>query len=114
MTAAKPRRTSSRNLLLASVTTLVLLGFGGLILAITLGFEQPPTALFLTSALLLFAAPVGVLAHLCLTRQLGGDDKKAWARALLGRRAVHSFSLYLRMADRKAAIQALRTGPRDA
>ena len=72
-----------------------MLGMIGVVIALVLGFEEPPEGLFLVSALCVFAAPAVMLSHLWLTKTITPAEKRAWLRALTGRRALHAASAYI-------------------
>lgn len=72
-----------------------ILGMIGVVIALVLGFEEPPEGLLLLSALCVFAAPAVLLTHLWLTKTIPPAEKRAWLRALTGRRALHAASAYI-------------------
>jgi len=82
---------------------------GAVAMAVTmlLGFEEPNGILLLVSSILLFAAPVAMLAHLALTHELTAEEKRIWFRALTGRRALAACSMYLSGGNRREAIGRL-------
>jgi Mn2+/Fe2+ NRAMP family transporter len=82
-------------------------GIVGLALTAFLGFEEPDTTLVVVSSVLLFAAPVAMLVHLSLTRELTRQEKRIWLRQLTGRRAARAFSEYLTSQDRRATARRL-------
>jgi len=87
--------------------TLNLFGIAGLVLTATLTFEEPSDILLVVSSMLLFAAPLAVLAHLALTRELSRREKRIWIRQLIGRRAPWALSDYLTFPDRRATAKRL-------
>lgn len=72
-----------------------MLGMIGVVIALVLGFEEPPNGLLMVSALCVFAAPAVLLSHLWLTKTITPAEKRAWLRALTGRRALHAASAYI-------------------
>ena len=46
-----------------------------------LAFEEVQTPLLLVSLAFLLAAPVGLVSHLALTKELGASEKGLWRRA---------------------------------
>ena len=81
--------------MLRQSTAVTVLGMIGVALAVMLGFEEAPRGLFLVSALFVFAAPAVLLSHLWLTKTISAAEKRAWVRALTGRRALHAVSAYI-------------------
>lgn len=92
-------------------TLLTIAGAAVLALTVFIGFEEPNGLLLLISAILMFAAPVAMFAHLALTDELSPVEKRIWLRALTGRRALVAFSVYLTCADRRAALDGLTPAP---
>lgn len=105
--SAKKRPLPFTNTLLAVCTILSLFGMAGLVLTAALGFEEPNRALLLFSSLLSLAAPVTVLMHLFVTRELSRHEKQIWVRQLTGRRAPWAFSEYLTSRDRRVTAKRL-------
>jgi hypothetical protein len=101
------RQGSNGNVLFAILSTLSLCGLVGMVLAIVVGFEEPNDLLLLTSAVLMFAAPVGVLGHLWVTKSLTAAEKRAWVRHFTSNRAANAFSIYLTAPDRRTALAQL-------
>jgi len=93
------------NKLLGALAILSLFGIVGLGLMALFGFEQPNSLLLLVSSVLVLAAPVGVLVHLVVTRELTREEKRVWIRALTGPRAPWALSDYLACGDRPAAAR---------
>ena len=81
--------------MLRQSTAVTVLGMVGVALAVLIGFEEAPRDLFLLSALCVFAAPAVLLSHLWLTKTITPAEKRAWLRALTGRRALHAASAYI-------------------
>src|SRR5688572_32063362 len=84
--------------------------FGMVVLALTLvlGFEQPNTALFLLSALLVLAAPSGVLLHLAFNAGLTREEKRTWARALASVHSARALTAYVDGNDRRGTLSRLQ------
>jgi Mn2+/Fe2+ NRAMP family transporter len=82
-------------------------GMVGLAVTVMLGFEEPNNTLFLSSSVLMFAAPVAMLTHLIFTRELTLGEKRIWIRQLAGRHAARAFSAYLASHDRSATADRL-------
>jgi hypothetical protein len=61
----------------------------------------------LTSFVLMLAAPVAMLVHLTVTRELTPREKRIWIRQLAGPRAARAFSAYLTSHDRGATAELL-------
>jgi uncharacterized membrane protein len=82
-----------------SIAGLALLGVTAL-----MGFEEPNAWLLLIATGLALAAPVTVLVHLALTRQLSRDEKRMWRRELTGVSAASALAEYLRASDHRTVI----------
>jgi hypothetical protein len=95
------------NKLLAALAVLSLFGIVGLGLTALFGFETPNNMLLLVSSVLVLAAPVVMLVHLCTTRELTRQEKRIWIRALTGPRAPWAFSDYVSSDDRAATARRL-------
>jgi hypothetical protein len=91
--------------LLTAFIILSISGTIGLIIAVMTGFEEPDSAVLVISSALLLAAPLTVLMHLLLTRQLTRQEKRAWIRSLTSAGAVSALSAYLKSDDRRAAAK---------
>ena len=74
-------------------------GVVALSLALLFGFEEANRLLLWVAAMLLLAAPAVVLGRLAMSPRLTRKQKRAWLRALFGRRALRAWSLYLRRLD---------------
>ena len=98
--------TNSLGILRALVVTLTVLGFTGLILTTTLAFEEPNTMLLLASTFFLIAPVIAVFVHLCVTRALTPEQRRAWFRQLTGRRAPWAFAAYINSSDPAATATA--------
>jgi hypothetical protein len=90
------------NRVLGAFALLSVFGMIGLALTAMLGFEEPNRALFLLSSVLMVAAPVAMLVHLIVTRELTRREKRLWIRQLAGPHAARAFSAYLTSHDRSA------------
>ena len=86
---------------------LTVVGVVAMTVTLLLGFEEPNGILLLISSILLFTAPVAMLAHLALTHELTPGEKRIWLRALTGRRAPAAWSAYLTCRNRRDAIGRL-------
>ncbi len=90
------------------------LGIAGLLLTGVFGFEEPNNTLLLLSFILIFAAPVSVLAHLGTTRGLTRQEKRIWIRALASTRIASAFSAYTTCPDRRALLERFEEGGEDS
>ena len=88
-------------------TLLTIAGAATLALTVFIGFEEPNELLLLISAIFMFASPVAMFAHLAMTDELSQAEKRIWLRALIGRRALAAWSVYMTCADRRAALDGL-------
>ena len=100
------------NTVLRALPLLSAAGLDCFVVAVAIGFEEPNGALLLLSIPLLLCTPVGVLAHVCLTRELDKKQRRVWLRALTGRRWLWTFPEYLSSPDRATAAKTLPSGPR--
>jgi hypothetical protein len=107
MPTARAKQPAFTDTLLGACAVLNLFGVAGLVLTAMLAFEEPNSALLLVSSLLLFAAPIAVLLHLVVTRELSRQEKRIWTQQLTGRRAPWAFSDYLSSPDRRATAKRL-------
>jgi len=82
-------------------------GIVGLAVTAMLGFEEPNNTLFLFSFVLLFAAPMAMLVHLIVGKQLTLREKRIWIHQLAGPHAARAFSAYLTSHDRSATADRL-------
>jgi hypothetical protein len=91
-------------------------GFVALALAVLMGFEEANGAMLFVSTLLLVAAPAVVLGRVAFSHDLTRDEKRAWLRAMTGRRALHAWSSYLRLrthqGSRPPSAETPGSGPR--
>jgi hypothetical protein len=88
-----------------------LIGLAVLVADIMLSFEEPHSLLLIGGAVLLCAAPVGMLIHFTATSQLSPDEKRLWLAALATRRAPALFAAYFLPDERAQATQRLATTP---
>jgi hypothetical protein len=100
-----PRRITNR--VLGAFTVAGLLGLGILAMTLMIGFEEADSTLLLVSAVLTFAAPIAMLVHLALTREMTRQEKRIWVQGLTGPRFLLVFSRYLTADDRRAAAMML-------
>ena len=101
---------SLSNRILPASVLVSTLGFGGAFVTGVLGFEEPNTALLIFSCTLALTAPVAVVVHLVMTRELTGEEKRLWIRELLGPRMASALSAYAKCTDRRSAAKILRNG----
>jgi hypothetical protein len=107
MPTSTPKQAAFANAVLGALAVLGVFGMVGLAVTALLGFEEPNSTLLVFSSVLLFAAPVGILAHLSVTRELTRQEKRIWFQQLTGRRAAWAFSGYLTCHDRRATAKRL-------
>ena len=93
--------------MLGALSYLSLLGVLGLAATVLLGFEEPPHLTLVVSGILSLAAPLGILGHIVLTRELTSAQKLAWVRALLGAKCVRYWRAYSNRRRREAATRVL-------
>jgi len=84
-------RPTLASLMVASLPYLTLLGCAALVANIVLSFEKPHNQMLLISALLLAAAPVGLILHLAFTHELTPDEKRRWVAGLMSRKGLELF-----------------------
>jgi hydrogenase-4 membrane subunit HyfE len=84
--------------------------FGCSVAAFTalVGFEEADDTLLLASAVLILAAPLALLVHLVLTKQLTRDDKRLWTRAFTSSGFASAFCMYLSSTNLDADTHRLR------
>ena len=99
------RRTDDPSAVLAILPWVSLLGFLGLAVNGVLSFEEPEREMLIASGLLLLVAPVGMLVHLGVTRELNRDEKRAWIAGLTGRRGMAFLAAYFKGSGRRTALQ---------
>jgi hypothetical protein len=92
---------------LRALPLLSTLGLAGLVVTVLVGFEEPDDTLLHLSSVAVVLPVLAAFVHLGLTRELTGDEKRAWLRELTGRRAVWAWSSYLTCADRREAAERL-------
>jgi hypothetical protein len=95
------------NRVLGALAALSIFGIAGLGLTALFGFETANTMLLIVSSVLVLAAPVAMLVHLSVTRDLTRHEKRIWIRALTGPRAPWAFSDYVTSDDRRATASRL-------
>jgi hypothetical protein len=110
--AESPWRDRAVERVFPTLPYLSLLGFGGLVANVLLSFEEPHTPMLLVAALLISAAPVGLLSHLVTTAQLTHREKLLWIRGLLSRNGPVLFAAYFNAAQRSGATASLAAGAR--
>ena len=76
-------------------TTVTVLGMIGVVLAVVLGFEKAPSGLLSASTFCVFAGPAALVLHLWLNRTMTRAEKRAWLKALTGKRALNAVSDYI-------------------
>lgn len=103
-TAKQPAFT---NRILGVFIALSFFGMAGLAVMVIVGFEEPNNTLLLFSSVLIFAAPIAILAHLSVTKELTRQEKRIWIRELTGPRAPWVFTAYLTCHDRRATAESL-------
>src|SRR5262245_49168229 len=101
------------NRILGSSIVLSIAGMIGLATTALVGFEEMDNALLLVFTVLVVAAPLAALAHLSLTSELTGQEKRAWLRGFTGSRAPRLLVDYLTSGDRRAAAKMVAE-PRSA
>ena len=72
-----------------------------------LGFEEPHGALLTASAVLLLAAPLGMLMHLAVTPELTATEKRNWLHALGSRKGLRVLAAYFRSGERARVTREL-------
>ncbi len=92
---------------LASLPYVSLLGLATLTAVLMLSFEEPHRALLLAAAVLVSAAPVGMLIHLAATAELTAAEKHQWVSGLTSRRGPALFAAYFRVNTRRSATRML-------
>lgn len=107
MKRESPRPTLG-SLTVAGLPGLTLLGCMGLLATFALSFEEPHGLMLLVSALLIGAAPVGLILHLALTHELTPDEKRRWVAGLVSRRGPELFGAYFGPGSRRRATDRLR------
>ena len=90
-----------------------LLGVASLVANLMLSFEEPHPGMLLGAAVLVLAAPVGMLLHLSATSELTPDEKRRWATGLTTRQGPALFAAYFSAAERSRASRLLGQGDQD-
>jgi hypothetical protein len=96
------------NLALRTAPYVSVAGLMGVAANVMLGFEEPSYGFLVACLAAALAAPVFVLCHLALTRELSRDEKRAWLRTLAGWGAASAWSTYTARADRSEALREMR------
>jgi hypothetical protein len=102
--------------MIASLPYMTLLGGVALVANIALSFEEPHREMLLVSALLIAAAPLGLVLHLAVTHELTPDEKRRWMAGLMSRRGPELFGAYFSSVSRRWATDRLlpQAGSQDA
>jgi hypothetical protein len=100
-TAWRPRA----NHVFAIAGALSMLGMTVLVVMLLFGFEEPNTTLLTLASILIFIAPLVMLLHLALTKDLGGGEKRIWMRELTSARAPGALAAYFTADDRREACR---------
>jgi hypothetical protein len=74
-------------------------GLVGLVLTFWFGFEDPNAALFSTSGVMVFAAPIAAMLHLTTTRGLTESQKRIWRSEFTSAEIWSALSEYLSSDD---------------
>jgi hypothetical protein len=93
------------NRILQTFVVLSLLGMAGLAATVVIGFEEPNAMMLWFSSVLLFAAPVALLVHLMVTKELSPQARRTWIREFTSARAGRALSAYLSSDDRGATAE---------
>ena len=107
MPTSLARQPSFTNKVFGAFAVLSVLGMAGLAVTAIVGFEEPNNTLLLFSFVVIFAAPVAMLVHLTVTRELTPREKRIWIRQLAGPRGPRVLSAYLTSHDRRATAERL-------
>ncbi len=99
--AAEPKVGGRPSAILCAAPYASLLGFAGLVSTMALGFERPHAGILAVATVFLVAAPVVLLFHLAVTREMSGAGRRWWVRALLGRRGPRLAAAYFRADKRR-------------
>jgi hypothetical protein len=91
----------------ACLPYLSLLGLALLVANIALSFEEPHWAMLTVAALLLVAAPLGILLHMAITSEMTPAEKRMWLSALAGPKGPSLFAAYFSATDRARATHML-------
>jgi len=89
-----------------------LIGLAALVANIMLSFEEPHSIMLIGGAVLLCAAPVGMLLHLTSTSDFSAEQRRLWISGLASRRGPALFAAYFQPKQRARATQWL-TRPSD-
>ena len=112
MTTGQPtmrpsQESSFRRRAFACLPYLSLLGLVLLVANIALSFEEPHSEMLTVAALLLIAAPLGILLHMAITSEMTPAEKRMWLSALAGRKGPSLFAAYFSATDRARATHML-------
>ena len=98
--------------LLATLPYVSLLGLLTVAVNVVLSFEDPHEGMLLASGLLLLVAPLGVLVHLAVTRELTRAEKRTWIAGLTGRQGMAFLAAYCEGSGRRIAMERLASATR--
>ena len=93
---------ASRAVLRALVAVLFVCAMAGFVLTAVFGFEEPDNTLLLGSFGLLVTALLAIPAHVLMTRELSGPQRRIWVHELTGRGAPWAWGHYLACDDIRA------------
>jgi hypothetical protein len=99
--------------LLAWLPFVSLLGAASLVTNLVLSFEEPHSTMLLGSAVLISAAPVGMLVHLSTTSKLTANEKRKWVTGLTSRQGPTLFAAYFSASERGRATRRLSQPDQD-
>ena len=94
-----------------ALIVLSLVGLVGALLTFWLGFEEPNSSL-LSASVLTLATPIGVLAHLSMTRTLTAESKRVWWKAFASAQMWSAFSEYLSSPDLAGSADRMASNSR--
>jgi hypothetical protein len=90
-----------------------LLGVVSLVVNLMLSFEEPHSAMLLGAAVLISAAPLGMLVHLAGSSELTSSEKRKWLIGLASRKGPALFVAYFSSAGRSRATRLLDEAERE-
>jgi hypothetical protein len=82
-----------------------LLGLVSVVVNLMLSFEEPHSAMLLGAAVLICAAPVGMLVHLAGSSELTSSEKRKWLIGLASRKGPALYVAYFSSAGRGRATR---------
>jgi hypothetical protein len=85
-------------------------GLGALAANLMWSFEEPHAAMLVAAAVLVMAAPVGMLAHLAATSQLTLREKRMWVVGLAGGHGPALLIAYFNASKRRRVTRMLVEG----